>query len=46
VRFKVNDGDAPGVSLGRIGRLGWTSWLGRCAGVAGDAVFHGEQIAA
>jgi type VI secretion system protein ImpH len=46
VRFKVNDGDAPGVSLGSIGRLGWTSWLGRRGGVAADAVFHDEQIAA
>ena len=46
VRLLVNDTDAPGVSLGKIGRLGWTSWLGRKQGVAADVVLHDEQAAA
>ena len=46
VRLLVRQDDAPGVSLGRVGRLGWTSWLGHRQGVADDAVFYDEQIAA
>lgn len=46
VRLLVNDADAPGVSLGKVGRLGWTSWLGRKQGVAADVVLHDEQAAA
>lgn len=45
-RVSVRDGDAPGVALGQVGRLGWTSWLGHKQGVAQDAVFYDEQIAA
>lgn len=46
LRLLVNDGDAPGVSLGQVGRLGWTSWLGRKQGVAGDVVLNDEQAMA
>ncbi len=46
VRLLVSEGDAPGASLGKVGRLGWTSWLGRKHGVAEDVVFLGEQVAA
>jgi type VI secretion system protein ImpH len=46
VRLLVKDGDAPGVSLGRVGRLGWTSWLGRKRGVAEDVVIHEAQAVA
>jgi type VI secretion system protein ImpH len=45
VRLIVQEDDAPGVSLGQVGRLGWTSWLGRKQGIASDAVFYDEQIA-
>lgn len=45
VRLIVREDDAPGVSLGQVGRLGWTSWLGRKQGQAGDAVFYDEQMA-
>lgn len=40
VRLLVDAGDAPGVSLGKVGRLGWTSWLGRKHGVATDVVLQ------
>jgi type VI secretion system protein ImpH len=46
VRLLVNDGDAPGVSLGRVGRLGWTSWLGRKQGIARDVVLNDETAMA
>jgi len=47
VRLLVRKGDAPGVSLGRIGRLGWTSWLGRKTGIAADVVLQdGEAVTA
>jgi type VI secretion system protein ImpH len=46
VRLLVGEGNAPGVSLGQVGRLGWTSWLGRPLGVANDVIFYEEQIAA
>ena len=46
VRLLVSKGDAPGVSLGQVGRLGWTSWLGRKRGVAGDVVIHDVQAQA
>jgi type VI secretion system protein ImpH len=46
VRLLVNDADAPGVSLGQVGRLGWTSWLGRKRGVAADVILHDGQAAA
>ena len=44
VRLIVQADDAPGVSLGQVGRLGWTSWLGRKQGIADDAVSYDEQI--
>jgi len=46
VRLLVNEGDAPGIALGKVGRLGWTSWLGRKQGVAADVVLQDEQAAA
>lgn len=46
VRLIVRKGDAPGVALGQVGRLGWTSWLGARRDAADDAVFFDEQIAA
>lgn len=46
VRLLVQDGDVPGISLGRVGRLGWTSWLGKRRGVASDVVLHEERLAA
>lgn len=46
VRLLVEKGDAPSVALGRVGRLGWTSWLGRKAGIAADVVLRDEQAMA
>jgi type VI secretion system protein ImpH len=46
VRLLVDDGDAPGVSLGRVGRLGWTSWLGGKRGIASDVVLQEGHAAA
>jgi type VI secretion system protein ImpH len=46
VRLLVRRGDVPGIELGRIGRLGWTSWLGRRQGDASDVVFQEGQVAA
>lgn len=46
VRLLVNAGDAPGISLGRVGRLGWTSWLGRRSGVASGVIFQEPQATA
>ena len=46
VRLLVNQDDAPGVALGKVGRLGWTSWLGRKVGIADDVVLHDDQAAA
>jgi len=46
VRLLVAKGDAPGISLGQVGRLGWTSWLGGKPGVAGDVVLQDEQAVA
>jgi type VI secretion system protein ImpH len=45
-RLLVQSGDAPGIALGHIGRLGWTSWLGRPKGVASDVVVHEPRFAA
>ena len=45
-RLLVNENDAPGVALGKVGRLGWTSWLGHKQGIADDVVLHDEQAAA
>jgi type VI secretion system protein ImpH len=45
-RLLVNENDAPGVSLGQVGRLGWTSWLGRKTGIADDVVLHDDQVLA
>jgi type VI secretion system protein ImpH len=46
VRLLVDAGDAAGVSLGKVGRLGWTSWLGRKQGVATDVVLQEGHAAA
>jgi type VI secretion system protein ImpH len=46
VRLLVEKGDAPGVALSQVGRLGWTSWLGRKADVAADVVLRDEQAVA
>jgi len=46
VRLLVEKGDAPGISLGQVGRLGWTSWLGGKPGVASDVVLQDEQAQA
>jgi len=46
VRLLVEKGDAPGVALSQVGRLGWTSWLGRKADVAADVVLRDAQAAA
>lgn len=43
VRLLVEKGDAPGVALSQVGRLGWTSWLGRKADVAADVVLRDAQ---
>lgn len=45
-RLLVVEGDAPGVALGQVGRLGWTSWLGSKRGIAADVVLQDEQAAA
>jgi type VI secretion system protein ImpH len=45
-RLLVNQDDAPGVSLGQVGRLGWTSWLGAKKGIAGDVVLHDDRMRA
>ena len=36
-------GQAPGIELGRAGRLGWTSWLGGRAERVDDVVIRGER---
>jgi type VI secretion system protein ImpH len=46
VRLLVAERDVPGATLGGIGRLGWTSWLGGKAGVASDVVLQGGRAAA
>jgi len=46
VRLLVEKGGAPGISLGQVGRLGWTSWLGGKPSVAGDVVLQDEQAQA
>lgn len=46
LRLLVDAGQAQGVSLGRAGRLGWTSWLGCRQGIADDVVLHEEQAVA
>lgn len=46
IRLLVDAGEAQGVSLGRSGRLGWTSWLGRRDDVSDDVVLHEEQAVA
>jgi type VI secretion system protein ImpH len=46
VRLLVEKGDAPRVALGQVGRLGWTSWLGRKLDVASDVVLRDEQALA
>ncbi|MHB8727316.1 MAG: type VI secretion system baseplate subunit TssG [Casimicrobiaceae bacterium] len=55
VRFFTNDewswqlrptlavSQAPGIELGRAGRLGWTSWLGGRADRVDDVVIRGER---
>jgi type VI secretion system protein ImpH len=55
VRFFTNDewswqlrpslaaSQAPGIELGRAGRLGWTSWLGGRADRVDDVVIQGER---
>lgn len=46
VRLLVEKGDAPGVALSQVGRLGWTSWLGHKADIAADVVLRDEQAVA
>jgi type VI secretion system protein ImpH len=46
LRLLVDAGEAPGVSLGRAGRLGWTSWLGCRQGIADDVVLNEDQAVA
>jgi type VI secretion system protein ImpH len=43
VRLLVEKGDAPSIALGQVGRLGWTSWLGRKLDAAADVVLRDEQ---
>jgi type VI secretion system protein ImpH len=55
VRFFTNDewswqlrptlavNQAPGIELGRAGRLGWTTWLGGRAAAVNDVVIRGER---
>lgn len=43
IRLSLREGEAPGTTLGRGGRLGWTSWLGHRAGVADDVVLPGAE---
>jgi len=45
-RLLVQKGEAPGVALGQVGRLGWTSWIGRKGDVATDVVLQDEQAVA
>jgi type VI secretion system protein ImpH len=45
VRLLVQAGDAPGVALGKVGRLGWTTWLGPPRGVASDVVVQEPTFA-
>ena len=46
LRLLVDAGEAQGVTLGRSGRLGWTSWLGRSEGVSDDVLLHEAQTVA
>ena len=43
IRLVLRDDEAPGMELGRSGRLGWTSWLGRRTGMADDVVLQGDK---
>ncbi len=43
VRLLIEQGDAPRVALGQVGRLGWTSWLGHKLDLAADVVLRDEQ---
>jgi type VI secretion system protein ImpH len=41
VRLLVAERAVPGASLGQVGRLGWTSWLGHKRDLATDVVVQG-----
>jgi type VI secretion system protein ImpH len=43
LRPKLAGGQAPGVALGRAGRLGWTGWLGSRAGEVDDVLIRGDR---
>lgn len=45
LRSTLASGEAPGVALGRTGRLGWTSWLGGRSRSEADVVIRGERAA-
>jgi type VI secretion system protein ImpH len=43
VRLLLRDLEVPGITLGRQGRLGWTTWLGKPSGMADDVVLQGDD---
>jgi type VI secretion system protein ImpH len=43
LRPTLSSAQAPGVELGRAGRLGWTGWLGGRADGVNDVVIRGER---
>jgi type VI secretion system protein ImpH len=43
LRPTLAESQAPGLALGRSGRLGWTSWLGGRIGKVDDVVIRGER---
>jgi type VI secretion system protein ImpH len=44
IRLTLAAGEAPGMELGRSGRLGWTSWIGKRNGVADDVILQAEHM--
>ncbi len=43
VRLLLRDVEVPGVTLGKQGRLGWTTWMGNMPRMADDVVLQGDD---
>ncbi len=43
VRLLLRDVEVPGVTLGKQGRLGWTTWMGNTLRMADDVVLQGDD---